>query len=403
MGKAGRGLLNGRSGIDFKHARTKMPPRRIGPSPDMGFGGMANAYTVIQQWRRAFIPDDEEGLGGSLVPIKFIFEDGVWKVVWNTAKATEHSYKNAGKIHVIKFGAGDLSAPPIPPFPLEIGNNDFYLRFDVDKTGVVVDDSVELTTSDPVTKVVKPTRPHGGDDKGVYKQSVGRITVSATEPPVWIPYNTGTQLFTFIPEIEESGGDADQGIYNNYNNGIDTFKKLKQLFTSGFKILRPMAEEGGDTIDFRELRTVGTTTGGTNEPVPVLHDETDTAIRFRPIKQREDEPQIKVELNNDAIQIKGNDNTNDYSGYRCTGLSIKDGLVAGVSFGDKEGTEGFTGSVEIYHEFVQAGNSVMIARVRFNYENGILKSVDIDNHAGEYTNHTSGNHVVVFWTQDNDT
>ncbi len=363
-GKAGRGLLNGKSGIDVKSARTKMPPRRIGPSPDAGYGVDVNAFTVIQQWRRAFIPDFEEGSSGSLVPKDIIFEGGVWKVVWGTAKATEHSYKNAGKSHAIKFGAGDLSTPPIPPFPLATGNNDFYLKFEIDKTGIIKDDSVELTTSDPVTKVVKPTRPHNGDDNGIYKQSVGRITVSTTAPPVWTPYNTGTQLFSFIPEIEELGGG--EGIFKTWTNGKDQVRTLNNAPGDGETIVKTGST---DEILFRRIANHAGLGVGLVDVSAAGAD----SIKILRVREKESQPQLTITAKSDGTnkwaEFRGNSKDVSFSDLRKFNIDVLDGFVANLM---PSGVEDWTGKVEIVVRPATPPYTYLV----FHIYNGAITGID---------------------------
>jgi hypothetical protein len=326
----------------------------------------AGVYTQVMHRLRDIVEVVAPTYGGSLVPKNIIFEGGVWKVVWNTAKATEHSYKNAGKSHPIKFGAGDLSTPPIPPFPLATGNNDFYLKFDVDKTGIVVDGSVELTTSDPVTKVVKPTRPHGGDDNGVYKQSVGRITVSTTAPPVWIPYNTGTQLFSFIPEIEELGGG--EGIFKTWTNGKDQVRTLNNAPGDGETIVKTGST---DEILFRRI---GNHTGDGVSLVDTTPAGADL-IKLLQVKGKDSPQQLHVALKTDGVskwaEFRGNSKDISLSNVRKFDVDISDGFVEDLRL---SGTEDWWGTIEYVHELASS-TAEYWTRMFHKFESGVLVEV----------------------------
>lgn len=305
------------------------------------------------------------GYSSTIVPESFTLEgegeSAVWKVEFTKAKLWEQSLKNPGLAHPIKMGdpAVELTADPAPSAELAEGENSVWLKIGIDSAGKVEDGSAEIVIGDePDTTQFEPNRPSGGSVNGIHVQKIGTITVvDENTEPLWDPECTSSILHVFVPEIQSAGSGV--SIYSVYADGIDKFRSLKQEEAEAVNwvpVIRPEEEADSEA-----------------EP-PVEGFQLDDEVRFMAFAEREgSNVGIRWERENGVNTVRGTGLDGVQSGYRLDSITLKDGVVDGVTFAaDEGGGDGWWGTVGF--QFQPAGSS-SFQTLTLGFEDGRLITV----------------------------
>ena len=166
-------------------------------------------------------PGSSDDLGRScLTPRRFIVPSNPSedvKLILNPCQMAAFGNDGGEPMHPIKYGTDTLDSDPPPEIPLVEGTNTIWAQWDTDENGIVENDTVEITLTEPSGRRAHiPASPEGSSQTGKYKQKCLVIEVPAPDPvedgstrtPTWEPVSPGLIWNVFDREMESLGDGA---------------------------------------------------------------------------------------------------------------------------------------------------------------------------------------------------